>query len=204
MSVNKRYPKRNEYGDSSPRCEWCGKPTGKSSWGSSEYGTWCSFECSSAGRYSQNIFSLIALIVVLVVSVAAILFENISYNPPMIYWWWIFIPIVLISPFALCLTIGIVTGARVIRADEEARHPEALIESEEELTPRHHLVLDFVAEIPTNEGMTRKQILDHMRSKGVPISLTKVTVNELVGSGYLEEVSIGRYVPGQVQRRHRT
>lgn len=144
------------------------------------------------------------VIAVLVVSVVLILFENMRYNPPMMYWWWIFIPVVLLSPVVFCLTISIKTGARVIRADEESRHPEALIESEEELAPRHHLILDFVAEIPANEGMTRKQILDHMSSKGVPISVTKVAVNELVGAGYLEEISIGRYMPGQVQRKHRT
>ena len=204
MSENKRYPRRDEYGDSSPRCEWCGRPTDRGSWGSSEYGTWCSFECRSAGRYFQSVCALVGLIVVVVVPIVMIMFENINAAPAMVYWPAILIPILLLSPVVLYLIVAIITGARVRRANEEATCSETLIDGDEELTSRHHLILDFVDEIPANEGITRKQILDHMSSKGVPISRTKVLVSELVGAGYLEELSIGRYVPGEVQRKHRT
>ena len=141
---------------------------------------------------------------VVVVPIVMIMLENINAAPAMIYWPAILIPILLLAPVVLYLMVSIITGARVRRANEDATCPETLIDSDEELTSQHHLILDFVDEIPANEGITRKQISDHMSSKGVPISRTKVLVSELVGAGYLEEVSIGRYVPGEVQRKHRT
>jgi hypothetical protein len=133
-----------------------------------------------------------------------VILESMGSAPSLIYWPGIFVPILILVPFIFCFTASIVTGFRVRRADEDARWPESLIDSDEELAPRHHLILDFIAETPANEGITRRQVLNYMSSKGVPIGLTKITVNELVGAGYLEEISIGRYVPGEVQRKHRT
>jgi hypothetical protein len=133
-----------------------------------------------------------------------IMFEGIGPDPSTIYWPGIIFLIILLVPLTFCFTVSIVTGSRVRRAGEGARWPESLIDSDEELAPRHHLILDFIAETPANEGITRRQVLNYMSSKGVPIGLTKITVNELVGAGYLEEISIGRYVPGEVQRKHRT
>ena len=49
LSDTQRYPKREQYGETHHRCEWCGEPSVSAFW-SSKKGKYCSFRYSAAGN----------------------------------------------------------------------------------------------------------------------------------------------------------
>ncbi len=57
LSDAQRYPKREQYGKTHQRCEWCGEPRVDAFW-SSEKGKYCSFRCNAAGNYRLSLAML--------------------------------------------------------------------------------------------------------------------------------------------------
>jgi len=65
-----RYPKREQYGETHHRCEWCGKPKVTAFW-SGEKGKYCSFRCNAAGNYRR--FLLILFLVLGMTGIFAVI-----------------------------------------------------------------------------------------------------------------------------------
>ena len=57
LSDAQRYPKREQYGKTHQRCEWCGEPRVDAFW-SSKKGKYCSFRCNAAGNYRLSLAML--------------------------------------------------------------------------------------------------------------------------------------------------
>jgi len=61
LSDAQRYPKREQYGKTHQRCEWCGEPRVDAFW-SSEKGKYCSFRCNAAGKYRLSLAMLFGVL----------------------------------------------------------------------------------------------------------------------------------------------
>jgi len=61
MSDAQRYPRREQYGETHHRCEWCGEPSVNAFW-SGEKGKYCSFRCNAAGNYRSFLAMLFGVL----------------------------------------------------------------------------------------------------------------------------------------------
>ncbi len=201
MVSRTKYPRKGEYGDSTPRCLWCGRRV----YGelSSQSSTYCSFECSAAGSYYLNIFALSFMGILTVIAVlSTVQFGILNPNPLTSSWPLLSIAAIILGIFVLYLIVTLRLGYRIRKEDETYRWTEEkVIDHTEDLTSLHHHILDFVNQIPSNKGVTRRHILDHMKSKGALSGSTGIAIRELVGGGFLEEVSMGHYQIGKIRRQ---
>lgn len=200
MSEKNRYPRKGEYGEAGVRCGWCGKPLPGEM--PQEGGNYCSFDCSAAGRFYPNLCMGLTLMVIAAIMIIITIRSGIENpNPQTSTWPFSAGVFVVLSIITIYFIVAIKQGYRVRSADRDARWKGKVIDTEDELTTLHHRILDFVAEIPANEGITKRQIIEKMDGESIPIGSTKTAISELVGGGFLEEINLGRYIIGKVRRR---
>ncbi|MFW9921436.1 MAG: hypothetical protein ACFFED_17690 [Candidatus Thorarchaeota archaeon] len=200
MSERRKYPRQGEYGTPEVRCGWCGKnlPGEAPLTG----GNYCSFDCSSAGRYEQLFCIVVMLSAGEIFMIAFAIYSAIAFSHiPVPSWPMPVIVAVFIIPALVYYLVSFNHGRNIRKTTEETYPHVEVIESEDDLTPLHHNILDFVREIPSNEEVTRSQIIESMQEKGSLSNSTKVAIFELVGAGFLEELMIGRYFIGKRIRR---
>ncbi|MCK5239920.1 MAG: hypothetical protein KAR33_10255 [Candidatus Thorarchaeota archaeon] len=195
MSSGQRYPRKGEFGNPNPRCDWCGKPVSSSSGfgGGREYGTWCSSDCSAAGRLDHNtlIAVMMSICFIGVISILVAFYSVISQDLNTIF-------TLLVGVFVIPLCIlyqisNIRLGMRIRDADWGDRWGEKLLQSENDFTDLHRELMHFVRTYPANAGISRRIIFKHMKKKGFPIRQVSVSLKELVGGGFVKALRLGRY-----------
>ena len=92
LSDAQRYPKREQYGDTHHRCEWCGEPSANAFW-SGKKGKYCSFRCNAAGNYRS--FLLMLFLVLALTSIPAVMIFIMNARSP----------VTQIDPFLVLLLI---------------------------------------------------------------------------------------------------
>ena len=80
LSDTQRYPKREQYGKTDHRCEWCGEPKANAFW-SGEKGKYCSFRCNAGGNY-RSFLAITFGVVGLAVFVAGIMYVMMAKSGP--------------------------------------------------------------------------------------------------------------------------
>ncbi len=196
MSRRDRYPRKGEHGSSGVSCGWCGKflPGERPN----EGGNYCSFECSAAGKYYSNICVGLILIafVILIIQFSV---QQFLEHPSIAMGNLLFVigAIIVLGFILIYCAVSIREGYRIRKAEEESRWKIQILDNENDLTPLHRQILEYVMEFPANEGITRRQIIERMEEYRTLPSDTKNAIGELVLAGFLEELSIGRYCIGE-------
>lgn len=96
LSDTQRYPKREQYGETHHRCEWCEEPIVSAFW-SGKKGKYCSFRCSAAGNYRGFLLMLFLVLALTSIPVVMMLIMNARS------------PITRIDPFLVLLLIILAT-----------------------------------------------------------------------------------------------
>ena len=195
---SRRYPRKEEFGSTVPRCEWCGAEVyGYKRWlGKGEFDdgrVFCSTPCGAAGRIFTHTFMAVALSVFLYLLVS-IAFSPGSWflqngNPSEIF----MTQIISFTLFCgiLYLVYLVRLGIQVRRGNSEEPKQEMVLHQ------IHNDILELVRTYPANEGVKQKIILDHMKEKGEPIFAINSAIRELVDGGYLKWIGLARYVIAQ-------
>ncbi len=199
MSRERRYPRKGEFGTIEVTCDWCGRPI----YGEKPYveGNYCSYDCYSAGKYDRNICGLITILG-LVLIIIGYTIQRVLENSLLGSFLLISIGSTLLLTFIiLWLSCDIRNGYNVRNAYDRMQSEIEILEDEKDLSSIHWDIIAITKEIPANEGITRRQIIQLMKRKGVDASSTKVAISELIGGGFLEEVSIGHYTIGETLQK---
>ena len=87
----KKYPRKGEYGDSRPRCQWCGRTYDRSILDPLGENPYCSYECRMAGQFGLGVclvvvFIPLAILATIYWPVLTIGFGALALFVPIIFW----------------------------------------------------------------------------------------------------------------------
>ncbi|MGY5862397.1 MAG: hypothetical protein RTU09_08520 [Candidatus Thorarchaeota archaeon] len=101
LSDTQRYPKREQYGETHHRCEWCEEPIVRAFW-SGKKGKYCSFRCSAAGNYRSFLLMLFLVLALTSIPVAMIFIMNARSSITQIDSFLVLLLIILVVPGLSC------------------------------------------------------------------------------------------------------
>jgi hypothetical protein len=191
LSGRRRYPRRGQFGSTSPRCEWCGiEVPGYTRWLSSGEGddgrVFCSRPCGAAGRLYSNTFIAIAF------SIAFIVLAYIALgNPTNLAELQFGLFILGCIDTYLILTVHL--GFKVRQADSRPTRENTIFENVRYLPKLHRSILSFIRTFPANEGVPRRVIYNHMDAKNYDINRVGIALSELTDQGLLEGLVGAKY-----------
>jgi len=187
MSNRDQYPKRGMYGDTTPRCEWCGKRVNLSRmW--RQYCTYCSLYCQAAGRpnyyrgiFVLSLFGIIVILGILTLGYSGLLnISFVSYMEGMIF--------LVFSILCLLYSGSMVNlGSKVIGLENEPMN-------QDELEKICRKILDVVRSNQTQDGISRKVIYENLRSSGYSNRTIKSGINHLLVSEKLRQIDLAHYI----------
>ncbi len=85
-------------------------------------------------------------------------------------------------------------GSRIRNEKRPAIPGERMPRTYMELEPIHDKILDFLEMFPANNGVTRRQIEEHLKEDGVLLAHTNLALNELMEHGYVHRTRRMRYI----------
>ncbi len=194
MSSRDRYPRKGQFGDSTPRCQWCGiKIHDLSRFHDKNRGEFCSKECSAAGKLFQNVAILITSFVALVI-LLVIAFHPLGYIATNGYLQEDVLSTFIQSDILLVIMLVAAYYARLglqVRAGPILKKP---LKSEGDFKGLHRQIVEFLKEFPSNEGVAKKDVYSYLDAGNTPPNEINMAILELVASGYVKELKNGRYL----------
>ena len=172
-----QYPRRNEYGDSSQICEWCGKRINLARmW--RQYGTYCSLECQAAGRPSYYHGLIVLSLIGIIASVGLLVSSTYFFEGV----------IILVVSFVCLPYSGMMVrlGSDVIRQEE---YPV----SEDEINVICTMILDVIQHHHKEEGISRKVIVDDLSSCGFNARAIKLGIEHLLVEERIKQLDFSHY-----------
>ncbi len=194
MNQSSRYPKKNEFGDASPRCRWCGQrfsPPRFTLNEDLERHLWCSSECRAAGGLYGNIGIALVIMAVLVSIILIGALSEGSHTTKNIDG--MIITIGILGIFMLMTLKRISLGLKV--RSHDGAHPKQSDVLPRNLSKLHKEILEYIMTFPANDGVSYIQIKTHFQNKGYLVSHVASALLDLEGLNKIKQPHKGRYSP---------
>jgi hypothetical protein len=188
---NADYPSYGQYGDPRPRCQWCGSVNVPAShtFQFGEYGYYCSWECSMAGRYHQMLGGVLFAIPVFAISSfvlinASLPLVSIDSRPMLLS--------LGITVFFVFLTYWFIDSIRVgysMRQTTEQGYVEHGRLDEDDAKDLEKSILSI---IDSDSGVNLSELQTELGEKYSRASIRWI-LDILLVSGKIEEIELGHY-----------